>query len=114
MLSRSQPKRPRFALDLLRLHVLDLGCEFRLSSACPSTESLYDEKLVLLSAGNDGFALLTIHISILNVSLKSSTHVIPSNLYWASDFSFGLDFNLGTGTVLTRTTKLANGDENGK
>ena len=62
-LSRSQPKRPRFALDLLRLHVLDLGCEFRLSSACPSTQSLYDEKLVLLSAGNDGFALLTIHIS---------------------------------------------------
>ncbi|BAU00886.1 hypothetical protein VIGAN_11002100, partial [Vigna angularis var. angularis] len=45
--------------------------------------------------------------SILNVSLKSSIPVIPSNLYWASDFSFGLDFNLATGTVLTRTAKLA-------
>lgn len=62
-LSRFQPKRPRFALDFLRLHALEIGREFRLSSACSSTESLYDEKLVLLPAGNDRFALITIHIS---------------------------------------------------
>ena len=62
-LSRSQPKRPRFVLDLLPLHALDLGREFRLSSACSSTECLFDEKIVLLSDKNDRFALLTIHIS---------------------------------------------------
>ncbi|CAJ1958875.1 unnamed protein product [Sphenostylis stenocarpa] len=62
-LSRSKPKPPRFALDLRRFPALDLGHEFRLSNACSSVDSLYDEKLVLLPADRDRFALLTIHVS---------------------------------------------------